>query len=62
MVPLMLVIHIFLGSTLAGVGVVAALTLGLDTLTPILVAAGVGFAVAFPASWAIARRLKATAS
>jgi predicted PurR-regulated permease PerM len=57
MLPLVLIIHIFLGSTLAGSAIVAALTLGYDTLTPILIAAAVGFIAGIPASWAIARRL-----
>lgn len=57
MLPLMLLIHIFLGSTLAGSAVIAVLTLGYDTLTPIIVAAAVGFLAGFPASWMIAKKL-----
>jgi len=57
MLPLMLVIHIFLGSTIAGSAVILALTLGHDTLAPILISAGLGFAAAFPVSWAVAKKL-----
>ncbi|MDJ0823144.1 MAG: CTP synthetase [Paracoccaceae bacterium] len=57
MLPLMLIIHIFLGSTLAGSAVIAALTMGYDTLIPILVSAGVGFVAAFPVSWMVAKKL-----
>ena len=57
MLPLMLIIHIFLGSTLAGSAVIIALILGYDTLIPIIAAAALGFAAAIPASYAIARRL-----
>lgn len=58
MLPLVLILHIFIGSTLAGSFVVAALAGGYDTLVPILIAAGAGFLVAFPVSWLVARRLK----
>lgn len=57
MLPLMLLIHIFLGSTLAGSAVIAALTMGYDTLGPILISAAIGFVAGFPASWLIARKL-----
>jgi hypothetical protein len=57
MLPLMLIIHIFLGSTAAGSAIVVALVLGYDTTVPIVVAGGVGFLAAIPASWAIAKRL-----
>lgn len=54
---LVLILHIFIGSTLAGSAVIAALTMGLDTLSPILGAALVGFLLAFPASWYVAKRI-----
>lgn len=57
MLALTLIIHIFLGSSLAGAAVIAVLSLGYDTLVPILVAAGLGFFGAFPVSYAIAKRL-----
>jgi len=54
---LALIIHIFLGSTIAGVAVVAVLVAGYGTLWPIVIAALVGLVVALPASWMIARTL-----
>lgn len=57
MLPLMLIIHIFLGSTAAGSAIVVALVLGYDTTVPIVVAAAVGFLASIPASWMIAKRL-----
>lgn len=60
MFALMLVIHIFLGTTVAGSAVVAALVLGFDGALPIVIAAAVGFFAAFPLSWLIAKRLIGT--
>jgi hypothetical protein len=57
MVPLMLIIHIFLGSTIAGSFIIVALVLGYDTTTPIVVAGLAGFIASLPASYLIARRL-----
>ena len=57
MFQLVLIIHIFIGSTLAGSAVIAALTLGFTTLVPILIAAGVGFLAAFPVSWIVAQKI-----
>ncbi len=54
---LTLILHIFIGSTLAGSGVIAALSMGYTGLMPILVSAGLGFLLAFPVSWFIARRI-----
>lgn len=58
---LVLILHIFIGSTLAGSAVIAALSTGYDTLGPILIAAAIGFVGAFPLSWFVAREItKAT--
>lgn len=57
MLRLGFILHLFIGSTLAGIGVIAALVTGYDTLTPILIAALVGFLVAFPVTWAVTRAL-----
>ncbi len=59
MLPLTLIIHIFLGSTLAGSAIVVALVAGLDTTVPIVTAGLAGFLVAIPASWMIAKKLGA---
>ncbi|TNF19703.1 MAG: CTP synthetase [Rhodobacteraceae bacterium] len=55
MLPLTLILHIFIGSTLAGSAVIAALVTGYDTLQPILIAAAVGFVISIPLSWYVAR-------
>lgn len=51
------VIYAVASVTVAGIFVVAALATGYDTLVPILVAAGLGFVLAIPASWMIARNI-----
>lgn len=45
-------------TTLAGVGVVAVLTMGLYDWKSILLAALVGALVALPVAWTVARRLQ----
>ena len=57
MLPLTLILHIFIGSTLSGSAVIAALASGYDSLTPILIAATAGFVASVPLSWYVARRL-----
>jgi len=57
MLRLGFILHLFIGSTLAGIGVIAALVSGYDTLYPILIAALVGYALSFPATWAVTRAL-----
>ncbi|MBE1297112.1 CTP synthetase [Phycobacter azelaicus] len=57
MFRLAFILHLFIGSTLAGSAVIAALVLGQDSLQPILFAAAVGFLTAFPVTWLVARRL-----
>ena len=57
MLALTLIIRIFLGATLSGAAIVAALVLGYHTLTPILIAAAIGFLAAFPVSYAVAKAL-----
>lgn len=56
---LFLILHIFIGSTLAGVGVIVALTMGFVTAQAILLTAAIGFVAAFPVSWLVAQRLSA---
>lgn len=43
--------------TLGGTGVIIALTLGLDRIAPIVVAAGIGVGLAVPVAWIVTRRL-----
>lgn len=57
MLRLALVLYSLVGTSLAGSLVVAALTMGQDTLVPILIAAAVGFAAAVPIAIIVAKRL-----
>lgn len=57
MLRLAALLFIVLGATLAGILIVAALVVGLDTAQPIIVAAAIGFVVAIPVSVVVARRL-----
>lgn len=58
MTRLMLILFSMTSTTLMGIGVIVALTIGRDTLQPILVAAAIGFVLAIPVSWMIAKRLE----
>lgn len=57
MLRLGFILHLFIGSTLAGTGVIAALVSGFDTLNPILITAGLGFLLAVPVTWLVTRAL-----
>lgn len=57
MFRLALILHLFIGSTLAGSAIIAALVTGNDTWVALLLAAAVGFLAGFPVSWLVARRL-----
>ncbi|THD81472.1 CTP synthetase [Aliigemmobacter aestuarii] len=57
MTRLMMILFSMISTTLMGVGIVIALTIGQDTLQPILIAAAVGFVLAFPVSWFVARQI-----
>ena len=57
MTRLMMIIFSMASTTLMGVGIVVALTLGMDTLKPILTAAALGFVAAIPFSWFVARKI-----
>tara|TARA_R110002012_G_scaffold60265_1_gene157558 strand:- start:31 stop:216 length:186 start_codon:yes stop_codon:yes gene_type:complete len=57
MLRLGLILHLFIGSTLAGIGVIAALVSGFDTLNPILITAALGFLLAVPVTWLVTRAL-----
>lgn len=46
-----------ISTTLMGSGVITVLSMGHDTLGPILIAAAAGFALAIPTSWWVARRI-----
>ncbi|MET4101107.1 putative PurR-regulated permease PerM [Roseovarius sp. MBR-78] len=57
MLRLGFILHLFIGSTLAGSAVIAALVMGQDTVRPILIAAALGFVAAIPVTWLVAARL-----
>ncbi|SMX49233.1 CTP synthetase [Maliponia aquimaris] len=51
------ILYSLISTSLAGSAIIAVLVAGYDTLTPILIAAALGFVVAAPVSWVIARKL-----
>jgi putative flippase GtrA len=55
MLRLGLIFHLFIGSTVVGCAVVIALTLGYDTLTPIIAAAVIGFIVSIPVTYVVTK-------
>ena len=55
---LTLILHLFIGATLSGVAIIVALVMGYSALTPILIAAALGFVAAFPISHLVAKKLK----
>lgn len=57
MLRLASILYSIVATTLSGSFVIASLTMGYDTLTPILVAAGLGAIVAFPASYFVAKAI-----
>lgn len=57
MVRLTMVLFSIISTSLMGVGVIIALTTGYTTLTPILVAAAVGFVLGLPVSWLVAKQI-----
>ncbi len=61
MIRLAAILYLFIGTTAAGSAMVAALTMGHDTTSPILIAAGLGAAAALPLTWIVARMLYRTA-
>ena len=54
---LVFILHFVIGTTLMGIGVTTVLSMGLKTARPILLAAIVGFIVAWPVSWLVARKI-----
>lgn len=55
---LMMILFSMIGTALAGSGVILVLTLGYDTLWPIVGAAAAGAALALPVSWLVARQIE----
>jgi preprotein translocase subunit SecF len=57
MLSLMMTLFSMIATTTMGIAVVIALTMGLDTLQPLIIAAVIGFLVAVPVSWLVAKNL-----
>lgn len=57
MFRLSLILHLFIGSTLAGSAIIVALVTGNDTLNPIVIAGVAGFLLSFPVSYLVAKKL-----
>ncbi|MBL4928573.1 CTP synthetase [Fuscibacter oryzae] len=57
MTRLMMILFSMISTTLMGVMIIVALTTGYGTLRPIMIAAVVGFLLAIPVSYLVARRL-----
>lgn len=57
MLRLTLLMFSIISTALMGTAVIIALTIGQDTLIPILVAAAAGFVLAIPVSWFVARQI-----
>lgn len=55
---LRLILFLFIGSTLAGIGVVAALSMGFYDVRPILITAAIGAVLGLVLSWVVASRLQ----
>ncbi|AXX98730.1 CTP synthetase [Profundibacter amoris] len=59
MLRLTLLLYSFISATLAGILIVVVLAAGYGTTMPIIYAAIVGFVVAFPVSWIVAKKISA---
>ncbi len=57
MLRITLILHLVVGTALAGSLIIAGLVMGLDALWPILGLGIVGYIVAVPVSWLIARAM-----
>ena len=54
---LMMILYSMIGTALAGSAMVLVLTMGYDTLWPIVGAAAAGAGAALPVSWMVARQI-----
>ncbi|GAB1362201.1 hypothetical protein MASR1M32_14370 [Rhodobacter sp.] len=57
MLRLTMILFSIVSTSLMGAFIVAALTTGHTTMVPILIAAGLGFVLAMPVSWLVARQI-----
>lgn len=54
---LMMILFAVICTTMIGSAVVAALTMGLDTARPLMLAIGGGFLLSIPVTWFVARQM-----
>jgi hypothetical protein len=59
MLRLASILYSIVATTLSGSFIIASLTMGYETLTPILVAVGLGAIIAFPASYFVTKAIMA---
>lgn len=57
MTYLLLILHLFIGATLAGVGIVIVLVAGWSGAVPLVAAVLNGLVLAFPIAWFVARAM-----
>ena len=57
MTRLTLILFSMISTSLMGTALVGALTMGMDSLTPILIAAALGVVLAVPVRWLMARQI-----
>ncbi|MBN8292779.1 hypothetical protein JI664_12465 [Rhodobacter sp. NTK016B] len=58
MARLMMILYAVIGTTLAGIGVVVAVSLNMYEFQAIIVSAVIGAVIALPATWLVARKLE----
>jgi hypothetical protein len=57
MLRLTMILFSMISTAFMGSAIIISLTLGGDTLVPILAVAAIGFVIAIPVSWYVARQL-----
>ena len=57
MFRLALILYAMIGTSLAGILMVAALTAGYDTTQPVVISALIGFVIGLPVSWFVAKAI-----
>ncbi len=58
MIRLMMILYAIVGTTLAGIGVIVAVTMNLYDFQSIIVSAAIGAVVGLPVSWMLAKKLE----
>jgi len=57
MFRLALILYAMIGTSLAGILMVAALTAGYDTTQPVVISAIIGFVIGAPVAWMVAKAI-----